>query len=92
MLSADVDNAYTYDAYGRLNSVSDAPGVRSFTYDDDDLLVSQALTYTALPFNSTFNQGYGYNDDGSRSSLTQSNQSGTYNGSFTYSYNAVGAI
>jgi RHS repeat-associated protein len=92
VLSADVDNAYTYDAYGRLQSLNDAPGVRSFTYDDDDLLVSQALTYTALPFNSTFNQGYGYNDDGSRSSLTLSNQAGTYNGSFTYSYNARGDL
>jgi YD repeat-containing protein len=92
VLSADVDNAYTYDAYGRLSAATDTPGVRSFTYDDDDLLLSQALTYTALPFNSTFNQGYGYNDDGSRSSLTLSNQAGTYNGSFTYSYNARGDL
>ena len=92
VLSLNVDDQWAYDGYGRLQSLSDTSGVRNFTYDDDDLPLTQQVNYLGLPANSTFTFGYGFNDDGSRSSLSVSNAVPGVNLNFSYSYDGRGEL
>ena len=76
-----------YDAYGRATYQTENVGSRTAGYDDLDQPLSEAVTYfnaartATLP---TLTLTYGYNPDGSRSSLS------TPAGSFTYIYDGRG--
>lgn len=74
---------YTYDAYGRQDSMTDPTGVTTYVYGDLDEMLSKTTTFTGL---SAKVISYGYYADGSRSSMT------TPAGSFAYSYDGAGRM
>jgi RHS repeat-associated protein len=91
--SPNVNNSYTYDSYGRLQSLSDVTGSQNFTYDDDDLSTAKVVTYSGLPHTaSSFDFSYGYNNDGSRGSLGVSNSGTGLNIGYSYTYNGRGEL
>lgn len=69
----------TYDGYGRLQTVTDGVGTRTYTYGDVDQILSITTQYTNLP---PCQLTYGYYPNGSRATL------GTPAGTFTYLYDA----
>jgi YD repeat-containing protein len=75
-----------------LSTLVDAAGVRTFSYDDDDLVQSQQVSYPDVTLTTPYILGYGYNPDGSRSSLNLSNTSSGLNLSWQYGYNGRGDL
>jgi YD repeat-containing protein len=71
---------FGYDSYGRRNSMTDATGSQSYSYNDLDMLTSRTTTYTGLPAQTI---SYAYYADGSRQTMT------TPAGAFNYSYDAA---
>lgn len=74
---------YSYDGYGRLSTVADGTGTRTFTYDDLNDVTGLTTTYTGLPSRSI---AYSYNPDRSRASMV------TPGGTFYYSYDGFGRL
>jgi YD repeat-containing protein len=92
--SADdtIQNDYRYDSYGRLQSVGDLAGYRTFTYDDDDLPLTQVFTSAILPQgHNSVTQTYAYYPDSSEQTLTLSCLTAP-NNTFTYTYNGRGDL
>jgi len=78
------DVSLTYDGYGRLQSTTDATGIVSYTYDDNDLVMSVTTDYAGSAPSKTIS--YAYNPDGSRRSMTVDGVSAAFN--YWYSHNA----
>ena len=76
-----VHATFGYDTYGRLNSVVDANGVRTASYDDAGNVTGEVTTYSGIPAQTI---AYGFFPDGTRASMT------TPAGTFTYDYDATG--
>ena len=74
-----------YDSYGRRSAMTDSVGSHSYTYDDDDDLLTETTTYTGLPAKTLT---YGYFPDGSRQNMAISGLAG----SFGYSYDGAGRM
>lgn len=72
------DASLAYDDFGRLESVTDATGTVSYTYDDNDLVMTATTDYTGSVPSKTIT--YTYNLDGSRRSME------TPAGTFNYQY------
>ena len=58
---------FQYDMYGRLTSMTHSTGSFSWTYDDNDLLLTATTTYTGLL---PITVSYGYYPDGSRQTIS----------------------
>lgn len=78
------DVSLTYDAFGRVGSVTDATGTVSYTYDDSDLVMSVTTDYAGSVPSKTIT--YAYNPDGSRRSMSVDGVSAPFN--YWYAYNA----
>ena len=76
---------YTYDGYGRVSSLVYGGDTYAYTYDDNDLVLTETDTYAGLPARVL---SYAYNDDGSRASLNISSLGLTY----TYTYDNAGRL
>lgn len=76
------DVSIDYDDFGRVESVADATGVVSYTYDDNDLVMTVTTDYAAGSAPSK-TITYVYNQDGSRRSMAVD---GVSAGAFVYSY------
>ena len=82
---AAFDANYTYDGYGRVSSLVYGGDTYAYTYDDNDLVLTETDTYAGLPARVL---SYAYNDDGSRASLNISSLGLTY----TYTYDNAGRL
>ena len=81
---------YTCDDYGRIRTVAYGADTYAYTYDDNDLLLSETVTYATLPVgNNTRTTSYTYNPDGSRATMSvDTNVALTY----TYTYDNAGRL
>ena len=77
--------AYTYDGYGRVTNLVYGGDTYAYTYDDNDLVLTETDTYAGLPARVL---SYAYNDDGSWASLNISSLGLTY----TYTYDNAGRL
>jgi len=75
--STSLNVTFGYDAYSRLDTMSDGTGSTAYNFDDDNDLTSTQVTYTGL---SAQTISYTFYPDGSRETMS------TPAGSFTYSY------
>ncbi len=82
--STSINVAFTYDAYGRMTAKTDGAGSYTYIYDDNNTAYSMSTTYTGLTGTKTVS--YGYNNDGSRASMS------TPSGGFTYTYDGAGRV
>ncbi len=78
-----------YDMYGRLESVTDGAGSRSYAYDDNDLLTAVDTTFYGLA--GTVAQTYSFYNDGQRKGEAFS-VPGTSLGSFSYLYDTAARL
>jgi RHS repeat-associated protein len=94
--------ALTYDGFGRFASLTDGvflqvstnPG-EAFTYDDDNDILTKTVNYSSSVLAlEGLEISYGYNQDGSRASMTVPtySSSGDVAGTFDYSYDDVGRM
>jgi len=74
------DVSLAYDGYGRMWSVTDATGTVTYTYDDNDLVMTVTTDYAGTVPSKTIS--YAYNPDGSRRSMDT--PAGTYNYNYFY--------
>ncbi len=78
------DVSLDYDDFGRLESVTDATGVVSYTYDDNDLVMRVRTDYNGPSSAPAYKDiVYVYNQDSSRRSMAVD---GVSAGAFVYSY------
>ena len=78
--SPSLDVHLTYDSYGRVNSVTDGTGSRSYSYDDANRLTSTVTTYSNLPPMTVSNSFF---PNGQVSAIS------TPAGSFNYTYDSA---
>ena len=63
---AAFDATYTYDGYGRVSSVVYGGDTYAYTFDDNNLVITETDTYAGLPARVLT---YVYNNDGSRANM-----------------------
>ena len=78
---SSLNQGFSFDALGRMQSMTDEQGSESYTYNDLGMPVTQTRTYTGLPAKTLT---YSYYPDGSRATLA------TPAGNFSYTYDAAG--
>lgn len=81
--TAGVDIQYQHDAYGRLEVATDSTGNKSYTYDANDLPLTETVRYTGQPDQTI---SYQYYPDGNKRLLQ------TPFGSFSYKFNDYGQM
>lgn len=80
---------YDYDIYGRVTGMTDSTGSVTYTYDDNDLILTSTTTYTGMTAKTVT---YTYYPDGSRETVRVSGLSGTPTSATVrnyYSYDAT---
>ena len=82
---AAFDATYTYDGYGRVTNLVYGGDTYAYTYDDNDLVLTETDTYAGLPARVL---SYTYNDNGSRASMNIASLGLTY----TYTYDSGGRL
>ena len=75
--------SYAYDSYGRRSAMYDGTGGQAYAYDDVNNLITKNVSHTGITGQTL---GYAFWPDGSRKQMT------TSQGSFLYSYDAVGRM
>ena len=74
---------FQHDLFDRVTQMNDGSGVTTYAYDDDSVLRATS-SFTSGPQNKSI--AYGYNNDGTRSSMT------TPFGTFSYAYDNAGRM
>ncbi|MHB9022612.1 MAG: Ig-like domain-containing protein [Armatimonadota bacterium] len=81
-----VEITYSYNARGRLATISDTTGSQSYTYDELGNVLTETTSYTGMPTPWVLSNTY--NPNGSRHTLTLPTQNGA--GTITYGYDNAG--
>ncbi len=74
-----------YDTFERLSSLANSVVAKTYAYDDIDEMLNATVSFTGGPQSQAMN--YGYNPDGSRSSLAT-----PLGGYYTYQYDGLGQL